>query len=725
MSQIEDDEDEEATEPEQRGDEEETTRDTELSGRADLREDLLDLYKDIEKGFDQQRDRSDDILDYWDAYHCVLGPKQFYVGNAQMYVPIVRNALDARQTRFVNQLFPQSGRIIDCVTMDGDIPHELISLLQHYVEDGIQLSTDILPALFVEGDVSGQWTVYVGWEEHKRHITYRDQEPLRAMGLEHPELGEVEVRRNETLTDSGPTVEIIPDQDFLVLPTTAKTIDDAVRTGGSVTILRRWSKAKIRQMIRDEEIVSGDGEELLEVMQQNEATGSKNDVLKAMGEAAGVKLGDAGKFALVYETWSMQEVDDEHRLVRTYFGGDKRILGCKLCPFWCDRVPVISAPVTKTKGVFKGMSLVKPGVLDHQIEANDAMNQGADNLSYALNPVTTVDPQEVARWDSLVLDLGAIWPVKPDAAKVLEFPNISQQALAVVSSCAQTIFQSLSVNPSMMPQQTGGKNKRNQAEIAMEQQVDLLTTAQVVTRMEKGILNPLLQRLADYDHQFREDDLIVPRFGEMGVRLAMETIPPQQSAHRLKLRWNGVEAARNAAANQQKTAFINVLRGIPANLYPNHQLNIEPILVQQTEDLFGPRMAPLIFQDKRAQLTVDPEIENDLLSQGMPVTVHMADDDPKHLEAHQQVLAAGDPTGFVRLHIQMHQAQLQAKQQMAAQQQQQQQGAQGVPGGAGPGVAGTPRPGGQPGQPISRGPPGQIHPDSMGAAGAVVPPRST
>jgi hypothetical protein len=43
-----------------------------------------------------------------------------------------------------------------------------------------------------------------------------------------------------------------------------------------------------------------------------------------------------------------------------------------------------------------------------------------------------------------------------------------------------------------------------------------------------------------------------------------------------------------------------------------------------------------------------------------------------------------------------------------------QQGAPGVPGGAGPGVAGTPRQGAQPGQPRGgQAPPGAIHRDQM------------
>ena len=47
-------------------------RDEELSGEARIAKALLTLYDDISKGFDDQRERADDQMDYWDLYNCVL-----------------------------------------------------------------------------------------------------------------------------------------------------------------------------------------------------------------------------------------------------------------------------------------------------------------------------------------------------------------------------------------------------------------------------------------------------------------------------------------------------------------------------------------------------------------------------------------------------------------------------------------------------------------------------
>ena len=93
-----------------------------LAGRKKIRDKLLDLYKDVEKGFDDQAPRTRDIEDYWDLYNCRLGPKQFYQGNAEIFVPIVYEAIEARKTRFSNQIFPVSGRHVECASSDATIP---------------------------------------------------------------------------------------------------------------------------------------------------------------------------------------------------------------------------------------------------------------------------------------------------------------------------------------------------------------------------------------------------------------------------------------------------------------------------------------------------------------------------------------------------------------------------------------------------------------------------
>lgn len=696
-------------------------RDEELSTKPGFKKKLLDIFKDVDQGFTDQNTRADDILDYWDVYNCQLGERQFYNGNSQIFVPIVTNAIEARKTRFVNQMFPQSGRYVEVTSTDESMPYATMALAEHYVRQ-TKLRTEVMPALMVNGDVEGQYTLYVGWEERTRHVVSRETRGIEVGGLEHRALGEVEDIKTEEVSAAGPYVEVISDCDFIVLPVTAKSIPAALEAGGSVTVIRRWTKAKVRRMMDDGDIDEAAGETLLEGMSTKKNDPGRPDTGKENAAAAGIKTGAGSKYAQVYETWTKLKVNGEMRLCRAYYGGSDQVLGCKLNPYWCDEAPILSCPVKKIAGVFKGLSQVSR-VIDTQIDANDAANEWADTAHFSAMPIVMTDPEKNPNVGTMILGLAAIWKTSPKDTQFAQFPDMTQQAMARIGAATNLIFQTLGVNPAMIPQSTGGKNKRNQAEIAAEQQVDLLTTADAVTTLEEGILTPLIQRFIAYDHQFRSDPVLVKQYGEMGMRAIMEEVPPQQYDHRYEYRWFGVEAARNAQQIQQQIAALNVLKGIPPQMYQGYRLNAVPVITQIVENAFGPRLAPLVFEDTKMQLSVQPETENMLLEQGFDAMVHPMDDDMAHIQSHMQAMqmTGGDPHGTFRAHIIRHQMQMQEK---AQAEQKQLQGLPGSPGGAAPGVAGTPRPGAQPAMPRQlKGPEGGIPQDQMPRAGSVPMPR--
>ena len=697
-----------------------TARDEDISKRPRIAGKLLKLFEDVEKGFADQRDRADEILDCWDVYNCVLGPKQFYNGQSKLYVPIVQVAIDARRTRFVNQMFPQAGRYVDVTSDEPDLPMELVALIEHYVADA-KLRTQVMPALSVNGDVEGQYNCYINWDTVERHVVSRERKPVKIGGVEVPEAGEpIETMVEETIEDSGPTLEVLHDADVLVLPATSDSIVQALEAGGSVTVLRRWSKARLEQMIDDGDIIEEEGEDLIEAMAKLD---DKKDPRKRLASAAGIKIEGGNKIAVGYETWTKLKVDGKRRICRAYYGGDKRVLGCRLNPFWCDRVPVLSAPVKKIPGVFKGRSLIKPGVMDLQIDANDALNQAADNRPYHMAPITAVDPEVVQRWENLVLDQGAVWPVGPEGVKVLEFPDVSGAAMQAIGFATAKIFEALGVNPSMLPQQTGRPGqKRNQAEVALEQQVDVLTTADAVTNIEGEILTPYVQRAVEYDHQFRTKDIRVQMYGQMGQRATMQMVKPVEMLKRWTIAWRGVEAARNAAQIQQQIAFFGVLQKMPPQLFPGYRLNAIPLLTRSVENVFGPSLGAQIFENVTELYTIDPEEENLMLMQRLPVKTHPLDNDVKHLQVHMamlQTLEPGSPEQRLTMdHVQHHQQAMQLK---AIAAMNGPGGNPGAPGGRGP------QPGAQPAGPRGggKGPPGMIHKDAMPAAGAPGMPRKT
>jgi hypothetical protein len=693
-----------------------TSRSKELSGRKEMWEKLKDLYDSVNKGFDDQRRRSNEIADNWDAYNSILSDNQYYSGNSQIFVPIVNDAVNARKTRFVNQLFPQNGRYVEVVTGEADPPTGITSLLEHYIRK-TKLRTQVAAPLTVSGDCEGQYTIYTGWRTTERFTARREQRPVVVDGMEvDPDMpgGEpIDTMVEEKVKEGLPYVELIPDVDVLILPATSDSIEEALEAGGSVTIQRRWSKAAIRRMIKEGDVSKSAGEKLLEEMTaQNSQPNTRQNTKKDQAKAAGIKAG--GKHVLGYETWTRLKVDGDLRLCVARFGGENQILGCKLCPYWSDLVPLISAPVEKVAGVFKGKPPVS-NVLSLQIFANDTINEGADTSHFSAMPPILTDPLKNPRIETMIYGLGAVWSTSPNDTKILQFPELWRTSIERTAAIKEQIFQSLGVNPAMVPQGTGQK-KRNQAEIATEQQVDILTTADAVTIQEEGIYSPLLLRWAWYDHQFRDEAITIKKFGEMGLRANMERIEPIQIGDRYDFRWYGVEAARNAARLQQQTAVVATMIKIPPQMYPDYEFDISPLMVSQVEDVFGPRLGPLIFK-KKSMVTVDPETENQMLLNGFEVKVHFGDDDIAHIQAHMPYAQDHDPiiAQHAREHIQRHQKQMQAKADMQMKQ------APGAPGGGG---GQGPQAGAQPtGQVKNDQPPGAIHQDQMPAAGAVGMPR--
>ena len=700
------------------------SRDTDISKRAGVNKQLLDVFADVEAGFQDQGDRADAQQDYWDIYNCLLNNRQFYNGNSQIFVPIVHNAVNARKTRFTNQIFPQSGRYVEVTAEDGTMPYAQMALCEYYVRKA-ELRTKVMPALVRNGDIEGQYSVYVSWNKTERHVTWKTTETPDLDGAPNPAAEPIETVKEEKIVSQYPNVEVIGDADLLVLPATADSIPEAIAAGGSVTIIRRWTKAKIEQMIRDKMIREDAGKLLIDTLQDENPPESRS---KKHLEAAGIKNDGGAKFALVYQTWTILKVKGERRLCEAFYGGEQQVLGCRRNPLWSDKVPVLSVPVEKVAGSFKGTSKVKP-VADIQYFANDAINEAADSAAYALLPIVMTDPQKNPRVGSMVLSLAAVWETSPQDTQFAQFPQLWQHGFEMVAAAKAEVAQTLSVSPAAI---TGGgaasKSKPSQAEIAQEQQIDVLNTADAVTVIENGLLTPMLELFVEMDHQYRDDDLMVPQFGKMGVEAQMESVPPTQFDTRYQYRWFGVEQARSAQQVQQQIAGMNVIRGIPPDQLAGYKVNLVPIVTQLVENTFGPRLAPLVFQSPEQQMPVPVEQENMLLQSGYEVPTHELDDDQQHIQAHGMMLQSPDGKQVqnakkIQAHIFSHMQQMQKKQQVAMAQ----QGAPGVPGGAmggqpQPGVAGTPRIGAQPAQATGgQGPPGMIHQDQL--KDPSVPPR--
>jgi hypothetical protein len=353
---------------------------------------------------------------------------------------------------------------------------------------------------------------------------------------------------------------------------------------------------------------------------------------------------------------------------------------------------------------------------------------GTDTGIFTVNPVILTDPEKNPRVGSMVLDTMAVWETSPRDTAALQFPAVYQHSFSIIEGCERFINQTLSVSPAMMPQSTGVPGRRRtQGEIALEQQVDVMTTDDAAVVIEK-VLTEVIERFAEYDTQFRDFEATVRTYGELGEKIEMETVPAHSLNRKWRYRWFGVEATRNAQLNQQKVAALNVLMQQaqnPAFSQQGYMFDPVPATLEVVETIFGPRTARRTMKKASDTYSTDPEFENMLLEEHHQAVVSPFDMHQQHMQVHAPLAQSPDPVVQMnaRLHIQEHQKAI-AQQAMAMMQQQmmqQMQQAGGAPGQAG-GALRQPRPGAMTAMPrTGQQPAGAIHRDQLPRAGGIIP----
>ena len=683
----------------------------------DVIEEANKFYPLIVQQFENQSEQSDRIEEYFNIYNAQPDENLQYTGNSQSYVPAVRDCINARAKRTLKQLFPVNHRHVDGVTTDGKVPYTQLSLLEHYIRT-TNLKTIVRTDL-VSGDVTGQWNLMVEWSKSKRKVTSLvkkppviqqiDGEDVKDLGLIDVASEDEEGTEEKEIIEEGPEVIEFATEDLAVIPPTCNDLQKAK----CVALRLRMSKEAVQEYVDDGVFILPDGADIDDLFNQTGKLKSKRDRAKKQTEDAGIKTNGTYKHLLVFMAYGKLDLGGESKeSAIMYFAGPDMPLGIIRNPLWSKKIPILSKPVERVAGSFFGKSKIEP-VKFMQWNLCDFFNMGQDSAMYSLLPVFAVDPLKTPQWANMTMGLAAVWPVAPADVKPLQFPQLWKDSAGICEFIEKRIWAAMDVNEMMMGKTPSGR--KNNAMIGNMQQEQATNISDNAEAYEEVMLTPLVELLFEFDQQFRTDDVMIEQRGEIGVKAAIEVIPPQEWDERYFFRWSGTAYQLNMSRMQQQIAWVNVMKGIPPQMMGGKTLDLSPMLEAGTENMFGPELAPLILKDERNMYTVPPTVENEIMHNGMPVDVHDADNDTEHLQSHMQAASANsDPQGIYKTHMGAHMMSMQKKREKM---QAQQGGLPGMPGGAGPGVAGAPRPGAQPmpGRPGQQ-PPGAVQQDNMEGA---------
>lgn len=700
--------------------------------------DAAKLYEKIQKCFDNKQEQGDRCEEYWHIFNAELDENQQYMGNSQTYVPAVRDAIKKKIKRTLRQLFPVGHTHVTAVDPLGEEPFANLALAEHYIRN-VHLKS-IVRSDLIAGAVTGQWALYVDWTKAYRDVRTLIRTPRIVNKIAGEELNGVDLDDmddeafDETLEDEevvteGPEIVNAAVEDIVIYPPTCTDPKKAKASG----IKLRMSVDEVQRMI-DEGVFVGDqkAQEFVDKMGQPDGGREKKTPPKQRTNEAGVKTEGTYKYALIYEIETKLKLDKDYaESCLVYYAGKDWPIGIIRNPQWSGLPPLITSQVERIAGTAYGKSEVEP-VKWLQWCLNDFHAMGMDSAQYSMLPIVMTDPLKNPNYQSMVIGLAAVWLTDPKTTEFASFPAIWKDSAAITEFLKKQIQESLDVNDAVMGKMPQGR--KNNAMIGAAQQEQQSEITDLAERYEEEILNPLIDRIMMLDAQFRTEDLLVETMGEIGYRAKMAAIGPQDFGYKVSYRWAGTAYQMNLQRMQQMIAWVNVLRGIPPQQLNGRKLDVTPVLEFGTQHMCGPEMARRILIDERNMFTIPAEEENIMLFNGLPTMVHEADNHQEHLKIHQQVaVQTGDPAGHFRTHIMEHMKamQLAMQKQMGMQQPNQGAAGQGMPGGAAPGVPGSPKPGGggggggpqpprigaQPGAPRLQGPPGTIHADQMPGPG--------
>jgi hypothetical protein len=318
---------------------------------------------------------------------------------------------------------------------------------------------------------------------------------------------------------------------------------------------------------------------------------------------------------------------------------------------------------------------------------NDIFNQGADALTWSLNPIAAIDPDAIQDHTTLTMKPGAKWLVRMPRQNIawMEPPKESGQvALQSVSQLVGLINDVAGVQPFAPGGKTTGKGRSVETLgglqiLASEGQ---LQAGDVIQGWEDAWFNPMLRRMYDLNMCCLDEPLLLNVEGLGGAALIQTKVTRANLIGEFEFKWLSSTYQYNAEVrSQQMLGFLQTISRIPPQILEadNTKFRIGEFLRMIYSDGLMLPNASRVFQDAQPVKAVSPDIENELFQQGQAeiIQVSPADNDDEHDKIHQQLSDDISQPEQIRVavlhHRQQHQMAKLAKRMMQAQQQAQRQ----------------------------------------------------
>lgn len=530
---------------------------------------------------------------------------QYYQGDSNVYIPVIRKNTEDGVNNIASKLFPTEDSF-GVLPLPGtpDAFAEAVDILQKAQLETIRIKTKIKPLL--------RYYIWSGTTFIKTFFDPNKQVP------------------NFTVLDWR--------KNFYIYPETVDDVEEALITFEKLTV----DKFELIRL-KDEKYDSKRVDELLEKNVNTPAaqlesdqifqitkdrfkelpiydvveayTTFKIDKYNEKGEVT-----EEGEYEDVVITWS-----PEHRIVLQISPNELEDIQGK--PY----KPYLGTQQIKEPGNIYGHSIYEVGQR-LQYLLNDTANVVLDDAMWILNPIVKGDISGVNNPQGLVMKRGAKWDM-PDPNQIVfdRPPDVLASGLALVNQL-KFMLQEMTNIGSMTPM----SSKRVTAtEIATYSQLLGVFIGSTVSDIEETLMKPWLQRQYALNQQYLSED-------ELKAILGKKAFDIQRLGNRKKglwsygydFKWLGSTQSMNMhIKSAQMIQFLEIASRIPKMPEDTYSIDMGHILKAIWRHGFDLPDVDKVVQDKLAS-GLDPEEENKLMVEGKEVEVNVMDKDMEHIISH-------------------------------------------------------------------------------------------
>lgn len=367
------------------------------------------------------------------------------------------------------------------------------------------------------------------------------------------------------------------------------------------------------------------------------------------------------KYTETFECWLNYDLDHDgyKEDIVAVMANDKLIIRLQQNPHDGDWKPLLLTQFVKReeKGRRLPYGIGVPEILEKmQIELNDTANQTMDNASFILNNMWIFDftaLDEAAASVYLKSKQGGLIPVDPagmpldNVVKPLEKPDIIQAGILKMKMIREW-GRDATGTPSSI-QGVPSKYKPTATEFAGTQSSAMRRLTKVAKRMERKIIKPWLERAIALNYQHVDRKELLRVVGEKAAK-HKDKSPTELMMNCDFVPVGSMELEDKTAKVQQLLYYLKVALSVPPQMSRVNIPNLMKMIWREMGQEFKNVEDDIFLEDPQKEL-INPEDENVLMESGAELLPHPFDDHEQHDMVHSRI----EQKENVEKHRQKHQ----------------------------------------------------------------------